>query len=406
MIFTPDSKILKKYADVLVKYALGGGGGIKKGEVVFLQVPESAKPILNHLVTAVLESGGHPIIHFTPEGTDRHMSADRTFFENASTEQLNFLPKKYLLARVDDCDHFLSIISSNNKKELEGIESKKIITRQRAVGFYKEAREQKENKGKLTWTLGLYGTPAMAKEAGLSSKEYWNQIIKACFLDHENPVSKWKSVAKEIESKKVKLNNLKIEKLYIKGKNVDLEIGLGKNRMWMGGSGRNIPSFELFISPDFRQTNGRVKFNQPLYIYGSLIKDVELVFKNGEVVKAKASKNQNLLKEMLKSKGAKYVGEFSLTDKNFSKITKFMAETLYDENIGGEFGNFHIALGSAYKDSYTGDPSKVTSDKWKQMGYNESVVHTDIISTEDKVVTAELPNGTKQVIYKNGSFSI
>ncbi len=405
-MFTPSPKIFKKYADVLVKFALGSGQGIKKGEVVFLQVPESAKPMLSPLVKAVLEAGGHPLINYIPEGVDRNMNVDRTFFENASDSQLSFLPKKYFLARVADCDHFVTILSTDDKKSLKGIDPKKLMLRQSASGFYKDARNIKENAGKLTWTLALFGTGAMAKEANLSLEKYWNQIIKACFLDEEDPIKKWEEVFSRLEETMKKLNNLKISKLEVKGKDVDLTIGIGKGRKWLGGSGRNIPSFEIFTSPNKNLTEGWVKFNQPLYVYGNLVTDVELEFKNGKVIKVKASKNQKLIEEMIKVPGANMIGEFSLTDKRFSRITHFMAETLFDENIGGEYGNFHLALGSAYKDAYTGDPSKVSKEEWKKLGYNDSAVHTDIISTEDKTVTATLLDGSLKIIYKNGQFTV
>jgi aminopeptidase len=174
----------------------------------------------------------------------------------------------------------------------------------------------------------------------------------------------------------------------------------------MGGSGRNIPSFEVFISPDCRYTEGYISFNQPLYRYGNLIKDIYLEFKNGKVVKATAKKGEKILKHMIANTNANMIGEFSLTDGRISKITKFMAETLFDENMGGKYGNTHIALGSAYKDSYPGDPNKVPKSQWAKMGYNESVVHTDIISTEDRTVTAWLPNGKTLVIYKDGKFTV
>jgi aminopeptidase len=83
-----------------------------------------------------------------------------------------------------------------------------------------------------------------------------------------------------------------------------------------------------------------------------------------------------------------------------------MAETLFDENVGGKNGNMHLALGKAYRDSYTGNPGKVSKKKWEKLGYNDSVIHTDIVSTENRVVTAELRNGKKIVIYKNGKFVI
>lgn len=83
-----------------------------------------------------------------------------------------------------------------------------------------------------------------------------------------------------------------------------------------------------------------------------------------------------------------------------------MAETLFDENVGGPNGNTHLALGSSYHDCYAGNPSKVAKKEWQRLGYNESSVHTDIMSTTPRTVTAYLPNGKSKVIYKNGQFTI
>ena len=87
-------------------------------------------------------------------------------------------------------------------------------------------------------------------------------------------------------------------------------------------------------------------------------------------------------------------------------ITKFMAETLYDENTGGLHGNFHIALGSSYHDSYDGDASKLSKKDLLNLGFNDSSVHADIVSTTSRVVTAHLKSGKQKIIYKNGKFSI
>lgn len=397
-MYKPNDQILKKYADVLIKYALWSGEGVKKGEVVFLQIPESAKAMLIPLQQAVLEAGAHPLIHYIPEGISR------AFLEHASPSQLTWQPTDYLLERVKTADHFVSMISTDNKFELKGVDSTKIMNSQNSLKFYMDARHQKENAGKLTWTLALFGTEAMAKEANLSLKHYWDEIIKACFLDLEDPISQWKEVATQIYETQTKLNSLPIEWLHVEGADIDLHVQIGKQRKWLGGSGRNIPSFELFITPDWRGTHGYISFNQPLYRYGNLITDIKLEFKNGMVTKASARQNEQLLLDMIKTPDADKLGEFSLTDKRLSRITHFMAETLFDENIGGEFGNMHVALGMGYKDSFTGNPAKVTEKQWKDMGFNDSAVHTDIITTEDRTVTATLENGTKKVIYKNGQF--
>lgn len=402
MSYVPSEKILKKYADVLIKFALNGGKGPKKGDVVFLQIPECAKPMVNPLQIAVLEAGCYPIIQYSPEGTGR------VFYENASAKQLDFMPKEYMLAKIAAADHIVSIIATDDHFELKGIDGKKIMQRSKSAKFYSEAYRDKVNAKKLSWTLGLFGTDHMAETADLTPKEYWQEIIKACFLDMDNPIKKWKEVFKDLESIRAKLNKLKVDYFHVEGEDVDLKVKIGEGRHWLGGSGCNIPSFELFISPDYRGTEGWIKFNQPLYRYGNLIEGVELEFKKGKVVKAKATKNEKLLKDMIAVEGADQIGEFSLTDKKMSRITKFMGETLFDENVGGKYGNTHIAVGSAYRESYPDQKAcqKFTSADWKKLGYNESVVHTDIVSTTNRTVTAHLTNGTTKVIYRNGEFVV
>ena len=403
--FTLPRIILEKYANVLVNFALGGGKGIKKGDVVRIVVRESAKPLFVELRKAVLRSGGHIISHYTPEADGSHNPA-KDFFQLATKDQLTFFPEKYYKGLADTIDHNVVIISEENKEELRGVDPKKIMMASGSMKLLREWLRKKENEEKFTWTLGLYGTPAMASEAGMSLKAYWDQIIKACFLDKRDPVSEWKKVYKQMKSYENKLNRLPIEKMHIKGRDVDLWIKLGDKKKWVGGRGRNIPSFEIFTSPDWRGTEGWIRFNQPLYRYGNIITGIELWFKNGRVIKSKAKKNYKVLKEMIKQKNADKVGEFSMTDRRFSRITKFMAETLFDENMGGRYGNTHIALGAAYHDCYDGDPSKVTKKGWEKLGYNDSVVHTDIISTTDRVITAYLKNGKEKVIYKDGQYTL
>lgn len=398
MVYVPPQKILKNYAKVLVNFALNSGSGIKSGEVVFLQVPESAKPLLIELNKVVLESDAHPIIQYIP---DEMM---RDFFIYASEKQISFFPSAYLKGKVRQADHILSVIAETNKHELEGIDPRKIMEYNRAIKPYKDWREKKENANKFTWTLGLYATPAMAKEAGLTHQECWQQIIKACYLDHEDPIKSWKEAKNTINRYKNALNSLGITKLRIKSENTDLQIGINNSFRWLGGDGRNIPSFEIFVSPDWRLTEGHVSFDLPLYRYGHLIQGIYLEFKKGKISALKTEKGQEVLEEMIKVKNGNKLGEFSLTDKRLSRIDKFMAETLFDENYGGLHGNFHIALGSAYKESYFQDPSKMSNKQWGEVGLNQSVIHTDIVSTKESQVTAVLPGGKELIIYEDGKF--
>jgi aminopeptidase len=403
-MYQPPKKILERYADVLVNFALNSGKGIKKGEVVHLVAYEIAKPLFRELKIAILKAGGHVISDYRPDSGDR-FPFDRDFYENANPQQLNFFPEKYAKGLVEQVDHSIFVLSEVDKHELEGIAPKKLMQRGLAWKPYMDWRNEKENKGKYTWTLALYGTEAEAKEAGMSLRAFWEQIIKACMLDKSDPKKEWKKLYKNLEKTREKLNSLPIEKMHVTGPDADLWIHLGEKRRWMGGSGRNIPSFELFTSPDWRGTEGWIRFNQPLYRYGVLIEGIELWFKNGRVVKSRARKNEHVLKEMIRTKHADKIGEYSLTDKRFSRITKFMAETLFDENIGGKYGNIHLALGNSYHDCYMGDPGKMSPEDWQELGYNDSSVHTDIISTTPRTVTAHMKDGSTKIIYKNGKFT-
>jgi aminopeptidase len=404
MSYQPPNEILEKYAKVLVNFALNGGEGIKPGDVVRLSSPLSALPFYRALKKQIIDSGGL-IINGLYDDMDE--GSAKYFYEKATPKQLTTFLDKYFKGLADQIDHTISVIADHDPHDLDGVDPKKIMLASKTNKPVSEWLNEKENKGNYTWTLALYGTPAMANEAGLSLNEYWDQIIKACYLDEKDPVAKNREAMKEIDRVATTLTNLGIEKLHAVGNDMDLHITLGKGRKWLGGTGRNIPSFEVFTSPDWRGTEGWVKFNQPLYRYGSMVKGIELTFEKGRVVKAKAKENEKLLVEMLATDtGASQIGEYSLTDKRLSKITKFMAETLFDENMGGEFGNTHLAVGKSYHDTYAPGAEKMTKELAKKIGYNDSAIHTDMISTTDRTVTATLKDGSKKVIYKKGQFTI
>ncbi|MHB1809675.1 MAG: aminopeptidase [Solirubrobacteraceae bacterium] len=401
----PPRETLDAYARVLIDFALGGGSGIKRGDVVRIVAPEAAKPLYAALHRAVVRSGGHPLGHYVPS-EDEQLNIPRAFYELAGDEQIDFFPERYWRGLIDQMDHQVSILCDTDMHALEGIEPSKMMRAGMAMKPALDWRTEKENAGKFSWTLALYGTPAMAAEAGLSQDEYWEQIVGACFLDEEDPIARWREVAGQINDYVQRLSALPIASLHVLGRDVDLKIKLGEQRKWVGGSGRNIPSFEIFTSPDWRGTEGWIRFDQPLYRYGNLIEGVRLEFQDGRVVKSSAETNENVLREMIATEGADKVGEFSLTDKRFSRITRFMAETLYDENVGGPFGNTHIAVGKSYHDCYAGDPAGVGREEWARLGFNESSVHTDIVSTADRTVMATLTDGSECVIYENGEFQL
>jgi aminopeptidase len=404
MPYDPSPEHLERYARLLVDYALGGGAGIARGDVVVINAPDRAKAFYAELCRAVWRSGGHVLSGYRP-ADDADTPLSRAFYELADDDQLDFFAERYWKGVIDEADHLLHVLCETDPHVLKDIAPAKIMRSRQARRPLQEWQVAKENAGNLTWTLGLYGTEGMAAEAGMSIEEYWEQIIAGCFLDEPDPVARWRDVNGQIQAHCDRLNALPIDRLHVEGPDVDLWVQLGERRRWLGGGGRNIPSFEVFTSPDWRGTEGRIRFSEPLYIYGSLIRGVELEFRQGRVVASRADENAALLQEMLATEGADRVGEFSLTDARLSRITRFMASTLFDENTGGRFGNTHLAVGRSLTHAYAGDPSSVSPQEWQRLGFNDSVVHTDIVSTTDRTVTATLADGREQVIYRDGQFT-
>lgn len=136
------------------------------------------------------------------------------------------------------------------------------------------------------------------------------------------------------------------------------------------------------------------------------MRGVRLEFKKGRAVNIAAEKGEDfVIKQLSIDRGACRVGEFSLTDKRFSKIDRFMANTLFDENYGGRYGNCHIALGASYSDTYYAKSSELTRETKRKLGFNDSALHWDLVNTEKKTVTAYLTSGAKVTIYENGMFN-
>jgi aminopeptidase len=395
-----DQTLLRKYADVLIRFALNDGKGIRKGEVVYCMVPDLAKPMYGALQESILRAGGIPMMRLTATGFTKQ------YFTLANDQQLTFFPDKYLKERVKLVDHYVGILADYDLQELKGVDPKRIFKAAEATKKVRDWQNDKEYARKMTWTTALYGTSQMAKAAGLTLKAYWEQIIRACFLDMPDPIKRWREVSAEQKRVLAFLNQLPMAKLHLTAEQIDLWLTVGEKRQWVGGGGRNIPSFELFLSPDWRGTSGIISFNQPLYRYGYLIEGISLEFQRGRVVKAKARRGNQLLQEMLKRPNADKVGEFSLTDARLSRITKFMANTLFDENMGDTYGNTHIALGMSYRDAYAGDPRLLSKPLMKKYGFNDSGEHTDIVSTTDRKVTAVMRDSSERVIYENGKFLV
>lgn len=392
---------LERYANVLLwGLKTARTGRFKKGDVVLVRFDKPAIRLAEILYAKLLAMGLNPVQRMNHTTT---MELD--FYTLSNNKQLVFTPPG---------DEFLSkslnggifLHAPESLTHLSDIDPKKIGEVAVSRKYLRDILDKRDDEGVFGWTLCIFPTKALARHAGLSLKNYTGQVIKACFLNRTSPVSHWKSIYKKVRSIMKWLNSMQVNYYHIESANIDLEVTPGEKRKWIGISGHNIPSFEIFTVPDWRGTKGKYFANQPSFRSGNYVEGVRLEFQKGVVVKAQAQKGEDFVKKQLSiDKGADKLGEFSLTDKRFSKINTFMANTLFDENYGGKYGNCHVALGSSYSDAYDGDPQKLTKQAKIKLGFNDSALHWDLVNTEKKRVVAHLASGKKLTIYENGKFT-
>lgn len=391
----------EKYADVLL-WALNTARKerYRKNDIIMIRYDYAALKTAEVLQARILDRGMNPVLRGGLSPT-----MERNFYKRAGEKQLVFEPPgdKELYQALNGA---MYLNAPESLTHLSDVDPKKIGKAAVARKPLRDILDKREDKGQFGWTLCLYPTPELAEQAGLTMDQYENQVVKACYLDKANPVKEWKKIHGRAKAIKSRLNRLKIDRLHVESAHTDLVVTPGEKRRWVGMTGHNIPSFELFLSPDWRGTTGVYYADQPCFRNGNHVEGVKLFFENGSVVKMEAEKGEEFLRRQLcVDPGAARVGEFSLTDKHFSRIDRFMASTLYDENYGGLYGNCHLALGSSYSETFDGDSAGLNKKIKEKLGLNDSAIHWDLVNTEKKRVTAHLVSGEKLVLYENGAFA-
>jgi len=391
---------LEKYAQVMV-WALmeSRTNAFKKYDTVLVRYDIAALPLAEKIYEILIKERLNPVLQ-----TFNSENAAKSFYGLSDEAQLKFI-SPWSEAMHKNLNGLISLRAPQSLTHLKDIDPKRIALAAVSQKSLREIFDANEAAGKFGWTLCSYPTEALAAGAGMSASSYAAQIKKACYLGEKNPVKKWKEIYKNMEAVSAWLYGLKIDTINTQTKNMDLTVKLGDKRKFLCAGGKNVPSFEIFTSPDWRGTSGTYYANLPSLKSGNLVEGIRVEFKEGRVVKSSAAKGENYLKKMIAmDKGAAQVGEYSLTDKRFSKINRFMADTLFDENFGGRSGNSHIALGMSYADTYAGNVAKLTKEAKEKLGYNDSSLHWDIVNTEDKVVKAKLKNGKVVTVYEKGQF--
>ncbi|MCJ7683992.1 MAG: aminopeptidase, partial [Desulfobacteraceae bacterium] len=294
-------KQLDKYADVLLwGLKAARSGKFKRGDVVLVQFDLPAVQLAEIVQAKLLDMGMNPVVRsgLTPV-------MEHNFYKKANNKQLVFRG-----SWQDDLYKNISgriyLHAPASLTHLADIDPKRIGKVAVAMKPLRDIMRNKEEQGALGWTLCMMPTEELAKKAKLSLRQYTNQIIKACYLDKPDPVGAWKRVFKDAVAIKKWMNSMDVKYYHVESEGIDLKIRPGDRRRWVGISGHNIPSFELFISPDWRGTEGTYLADQPSFRSGNLVKGVKLTFKRGSATEATARKGESFTKkQLLMDKGAR-----------------------------------------------------------------------------------------------------
>lgn len=364
------SERIKKLAKILVEYCLE----IKEGEKLRISASDIAAPLILEVYKNALQKGAYPIVDVSMP------LLQEVYYKYASDEQLQ-KQSEYEHFMVNYFDASLTILGGYNTKSMSGVPSEKIAMYRKSHAPLSEMQMKRLEKGEFKWCATQYPTHSSAQDAGMSLIDYVEFIYQACFLNDEDPVSSWKKYS-DWQEKICKFLETKKE-FRICSNGTDLTLRT-EGRTWINCAGKmNFPDGEVFTGPIEDSVNGHIKFSYPGIFSGKEIEDIELTFKDGKVINAKAKVGQNLLDAMLETDGgARYVGEFAVgTNMGIDTFTKNM---LFDEKMGG---TIHLALGASIA---------------KSGGKNISGIHWDMLcDMEGGEIFAD-----GELIYKDRKFII
>lgn len=343
--------------------------------------------------------------------------------KNQNISELEFVPNYIFSRNIELVAEDWAYIGIDNLEEIDFLKS---IDPEKFSIISKKDQEKGLSISKaimtsrIAWCLLAVPGPVWASKIfnkdpdDKLTDKLWENLIKILRLDKNDPVAEWKANGEKLMERSRILSEMKLDKLFFKGPGTDLEIGLNKNSLWRGGmvraqNGRNfipnIPTEEVFTTPDYRRTNGKAKVTKPVKVMENLINDITFEFKDGKVVKYNSKPDTNILEKYLNTdEGASYLGEVALVDKS-SEVNKsglVFNSILYDENAA-----CHIALGRGIPFCFSNKEELLTPDDMKKNGCNYSLVHTDFMIGSDEInVTGVNHNGKKIEIIKDGEFKI
>lgn len=336
---------IQKWAQVLVDYSLA----VQPEQLVVIGGTPLATPLIHAVYQLVLQRGAYPVVQVGLPGLASIL------FRFANEQQLRFISPDERLG-PEQADALLRILSENNTKELTGVDPVRQQLHQRARTELRQRYLERSARGELNWCVTLYPTEAYAQDAEMALAEYEDFVLRAGFLDHDDPVAAWQEQSRE-QARLIEWLSDKRE-VHVRAADTDLRLSIAGRRFINADGRRNFPDGEIFTGPVENSVEGRIRFTYPSTVQGRQVEDIRLWFEGGRVVKATAARNEAFLHRMLETdEGARYVGEFAFGLNR--AITRFTGNILFDEKIGG---TLHLAIGAGYPETGSQNRSAVHWD--------------------------------------------
>lgn len=394
---------LSSYARLAVQVGLN----LQPGQVLGINAFVEHAPLARAITREAYTAGARYVDVFY---SDQHVR--RAHIELADDELLDYSPP-WLVSRLREFGEIggaLCAITGNPEPELYSDLDGKRVGKARMHALAEESL--KLTDGLCNWTIVAFPNEGWA-ETVLGEPDVerlWAAVGQAVRLDQPDPVAAWREHIGRLQERAASLNERRFDHLRYRGPGTDLTIGLHPDSNWQAALAEsrgikhvaNMPTEEVFTTPDARRVEGTVRSTLPLQIQGNIVRDLEVRFEGGRAVEVHAASGEDVLRTHIATDdGAARLGEVALVDGHSAvgKTGLVFYETLFDENASS-----HIALGASILQALPW-AADVSPDERHSRGVNHSSIHTDfMIGSNDLEIDGVTSTGEAVPILRNGDW--
>jgi aminopeptidase len=394
---------LSKYARLAVQVGLN----LQPGQRLAVNAMIEHAPLARAIAREAYAAGASYVdVYYA----DQHVR--RAHIEAAAEEELDYSPpwlvERY--RRLGEDGAALCAITGNPEPELYADLDGERVGKARMREVAEESL--KLSDGLCNWTIVAFPNAGWAETVfGEPDVErLWQAVAQAVRLDQPDPVAAWREHIARLDERAAQLNERRFDHLRYRGPGTDLTIGLHAESEWQSALDEsagvrhvaNMPTEEVFTTPDARRVDGTVRATLPLQIQGTIVRDLEIDFSGGEATGIRAASGEEFMRtHAATDPGARRLGEVALVDGHSAvrETGLIFYDTLFDENAAS-----HIALGASILQAIEW-ADRLDPDERHARGVNHSSIHTDfMIGSNDVEVDGVTGAGEAVPILRAGDW--